>query len=371
MIQMKSGAHALAASLVACVALAGCSEEAPPPAAELVRSVKSVTVADASQFGRREFPGTAQGTQEVELAFRVAGPLIERPVNVGSELAPGDLVARIDPRDFEVALRTVEGQLSRARAALQRAQADFRRSQSIFKEDPGAISETAVDRAREARDRSAADVRSLQASVDAARDQLEYTELRSPLAGTVVATYVENFENVRAKQAIVRVVDDSKVEMVIAIPESLISYTPEVTDITVTFDAFPDVRVPATVKEIGTSASTTTRTYPVTLIMDQPEEAKVLSGMAGRATAKPPESFSEASVVIPVAAVFSPSEGERFVWIIDEAGVVSRRAVEVGEITAGGIQILEGLEPGETVAAAGVHYLKEGQKVRPFDAAEG
>ncbi len=370
MFESARASQAFVCVFLASAGLAGCADDAPP-AQEVVRSIKAVTVADPTQFGQREFPGTAKGTQEVELAFRVAGPLIERPVDVGSVVAPGDLVARIDPRDFEVNLRTVEGQLERARAALQRTEADFRRSQRIFSEDPGAISETAVDRAREDRDRSAANVRSLEASVDAARDQLEYTELRSPLGGTVVATYVENFENVRAKQAIVRVVDDSKVEMVVSIPESLISYAPDVTDIKVIFDAFPDVRVPATVKEIGTQASTTTRTYPVTLIMDQPAQARILSGMAGRASGTPPESLGEVAMVLPVAAIFSPSEGERFVWVIDDAGVVSRRAVVVGEITAGGMQVLDGLEPGETVAAAGVHYLKEGQKVRPFDAADG
>lgn len=358
------------ALLCASVLLAGCDDPAPPPSAVVVRPIKAVTVADPSQFGRREFPGVARGTQEVELAFRVAGPLIERPVDVGSTVKPSDLIARIDPRDYEVNLRTVEGQLARAHAALERSAADFDRSQRIFSEDPGAISETAVDRAREQRDRAAADVRSLEASVDAARDQLAYTELESPMSGTVVATYVENFEDVRAKQAIVRLVDDSRVEMVISVPESLISYAPEVTELRVTFDAFPALSIPARIKEIGTSASTTTRTYPVTLIMDQPDGARVLSGMAGKATGTPPARSGQSKVVVPVSAVFSPGEEDgTFVWVIDGAtNTVTRRAVTIGEVTANGIEVADGLAPGDTIAAAGVSYLKEGQEVRPFDA---
>ena len=80
------------------------------------------------------------------------------------------------------------------------------------------------DRAREERDRAAADVRSLEASVDAARDQLAYTELKAPLAGTVVATYVENFEDVQAKQAVLRILDDSRIEIVISVPEQIASH---------------------------------------------------------------------------------------------------------------------------------------------------
>jgi RND family efflux transporter MFP subunit len=182
----------------------------------------------------------------------------------------------------------------------------------------------------------------------------------------VVATYVENYEDVRAKQPVVRIVNDSSVEMVVGIPESLIAFAPDVKDIRVTFDAFPDREIPAEIKEIGSEASEITRTYPVTLIMEQPEDFRVLPGMAGRATGTPPlEAFGK-TMQLPVSALFSPDEtGTSFVWVIDEpAGTVSRRAVEVGTLTVAGVQVISGLEPGEWVATAGVHYLTEGQKVQ-------
>ena len=163
-----------------------------------------------------------------------------------------------------------------------------------------------------------------------------------------------------------RIVDDSRVEMVISIPESLISYAPHVKDIKVTFDTFPDQPIPATIKEIGTEASQTTRTYPVTLIMDQPEGFKILAGMAGRTSGTPPDSFAGDRLEVPVSAVFSPEEDEKtYVWIIDEQSkTVSRREVSTGELTSRGISIASGLEPGEWIATAGVHTLKEGQEVK-------
>ena len=92
---------------------------------------------------------------------------------------------------------------------------------------------------------------------------------------------MENFEDVQNKQAILRLLDDSKIEMIIDIPEHLIINAAYVKDAFVVFDAFPGREIAATIKEIGTEASSTTRTYPVTLIMDQPEDIRILPGMTG------------------------------------------------------------------------------------------
>jgi membrane fusion protein, multidrug efflux system len=358
--------------LVACGAitwLAACSEK-PGPEKPVIRPVRAIQVADPSKITQREFPGQAKATQEIELSFRVAGPLITRPVNVGDEVAADDVVARIDPRDFEVNLRAVKGQLTLARAAHKRAAADYERAVHILKDDPGAISRSAVDRAEEDRDRALANVDTLEASVQAAEDALSYTYLHAPFDGQVVALYVENFEDVRAKQPIMRILDTSSIEMVVHIPENLISYAPAVTKIEATFDAFPGRAIPATIKEIGTEASRTTRTFPVTLIMKQPKDFKILAGMAGTATAPPPASLLTGKLELPVAAVFSPEEdGKSYVWVIDEGTkTVKRREVTTGELGDRGIQITSGLKSGEWVATAGIHYLSEGQQVTLLDA---
>ena len=80
--------------------LMGCGEEAAPEKT-VVRPVKAMKVSDVEGFRQRQFPGRAKGTQEVDLAFRVSGPLITRDVDVGSVVKTGDVVARIDPRDFQ------------------------------------------------------------------------------------------------------------------------------------------------------------------------------------------------------------------------------------------------------------------------------
>ncbi|MFQ5936095.1 MAG: efflux RND transporter periplasmic adaptor subunit [Acidiferrobacterales bacterium] len=354
--------------------LAGCTQEQPEEVAP-VRPVRAIRVGDASGLDQSYLPGKARAAQEVDLSFRVDGPLITRPVNVGDEAKANDIVARIDPRDYQVALRNAQGQLEDARAALVRAEAEYKREQNIFKQDPGATSKTAVARKREARDRAKASITSLEATVAAAKDRLSYTYLKAPFSGTIVTTYVENFQSVRAKQPIVRLLDTQRIKFDIDIPERYISYIPGAKNIRVRFDAFPDNEVPAELFEIGTEASRTTRTYRVTLIMDQPQDFQILAGMAGKATGevKTPDRQQRNDIIIPVTAVFSPEKGtDSYVWVVDDATKqVSRRQVVARRLADAGIVIEQGLKPGEWVATAGVHFLQEGQKVRILGEREG
>ena len=345
----------------------GCSKQEAEEK-EIIRPVRHFQIPSPGQFSQRNFPGRAQATQEIDLAFRVTGPLISRPVDVGDEVKAGDIVARIDPQDFQVAVNSAQGKLDNAIAASQRAESEYQRELKILKADPGATSQTAVDRKREQRDKARANIKSFAADLEGAKDQLSYTYLKAPFDGNVVKTYVENFENVQAKQPIVRILDDSSIEMVVNIPESLISLAPHVEDIKVVFDPFLDTEIPAQIKEIGTEASATTRTYPVTLVMQQPEDKKILPGMAGKASGRPPSEMvgRTLGVEIPVTSVFTDeSSGDSFVWVIDESNLtVSKRQVEVDQMGDRGVRIISGLEEDELIASAGVNYLFEGQKVK-------
>ncbi len=334
--------------------------------------VRAVQVSDPADFTKRWFPGQAKATQEVDLSFRVAGPLIERPVNVGDEVPKGQGVARIDPRDFEVELRNAQGQLEREIAVLKRAEADYERVIRIKKQDPGAVSQSLIDRSQQLVASTQGNIRSLQAAVAAAKDRLSYTYLNAPFDGIITATYVENFQNVKAKQPIARLIDHSKIEMIVNIPEDLIHYADYLQAagnvLRVRFDPFPDRELEAQIKEVGKEASRTTRTYPVTLIMDQPEDIKILPGMAGKANRAValPKMQDQTVIVIPETAVFSTDDSDTtYVWVIDDQKkTVARREVKAGELLDTGIAIAEGLKPGEWIATAGVHYLREGRQVR-------
>ena len=407
--------------LVTCAA-SGCRE---PSIETAVRPVRAIRVGDVEEINGRSFPGQAQATESANLSFRVAGPLKEFPVKVGDQVTRGQLLARIDARDFEVALENAQGELARAeanldamktgarpeeleqlKAAVQKCEAEYNRAYADYQRDAALLKKDAVTQAEYDRTRQMAlraqaelrtaeealrigevgareedirakeaEIRSLEAAVTAAQDQLDYTELKAPFDGVVAATFVENFETVQAKQQILRLLDISSIEITIEIPESLISNVEYVRDLTCVFDAFTDTKIEGVeVKEVGTEASAVTRTFPVTLIMDQPDQStgvRILPGMAGRVSgrAKLPDQVEQQGLDVPETAVFSGDGGRQFVWVIDENSMTVRpQAITPGELTTTGMRVT-GVKPGQLIATAGVHYLQEGQEVRIHKAA--
>ncbi|RLA23372.1 MAG: hypothetical protein DRQ61_04045 [Gammaproteobacteria bacterium] len=332
--------------------LTGCGSE-PPVTAKLIRPIPAIIVGETQQISGRKFPGKAKATQEVDLSFDVGGKLIERPVDIGDVVKKGDVIARLDPRDFLARVKSTKAELKKAKRNLVRVK-------KLIK--GGNISQFDYDRVEASVDVAAA-------NLDIAQKALSDSVIKAPFDGHISNLYAENYQAVLPKKVIARLLDTTQVEMVVQFPENLISKVSYIDDIHVTFDSFPGVALPATIKEISNEASQTTRTYPVTLIMPQGNGIKILPGMAGNATGKmtkPGSTETPDKLVVPISAVFTPdTEKQDSVWVINEkTGNVQLRAVEVGQLTQSGIQIIDGVQAGEWIAIAGVHTLSEGQKVR-------
>jgi len=342
------------ALLISILGLTACSDDKVEKP-EVIRPVRAIKVAGDVQFAGRDFPGRAKATNEVNLAFDVGGTLKQRPVNVGDNVKKGQLIASLDPRDFESTVKE-------ARAGFINADANFKRAEKLIKKN--FISKADYDRLY---------ARKLvtSAELEKAKKAMADSVMKAPFDGYISVLPVENFQSVLAKEQVARLVDISQIEMIIDIPESTISMVRYAVDIKVVFDAFPSREVPATIKEIATEASLTTRTFPVTLIMDQPEDIKILPGMAGKARGRvsddaPQNKSQNKGIQIPVSAAYSPEEDDNtYVWLInEETGEVHRQVVSLGKVISSGLVITEGVNPGDWVVTAGVHFLREGQKVK-------
>lgn len=339
--------------------LGGCAEEPAPQ--EVIRNVRATKIADPHAFDARTFPGRAKAHDEVNIAFEVRGRVAQRPVDVGDKVKAGQLLAALDPRDYQ-------NSLEEAKAAQRQAKTYRDRVAGAVKS--GAVSKQDLTDAEARLDATVAEVKIREKA-------LADTVVNAPFDGKLAAIYVENHEQIRAKQVVMRLLDTARMEMIIDIPEDRIAYAQYVKEFKVRFGAIPDREIPAEIWEISNEASLATRTFPVTLIMDNPPDLNIKPGMAGEATATLdlPSDLQETGFVVPASAVVRESaareEGsyDSYVWVIDEQSkTVAKRVVVPGRLTPYGLLINEGLKQGEWVAVAGAHYLREGQKVMILDA---
>lgn len=350
------------------------SEEAPP---EVIRPVKTATVAAGTEIAGMTLPGTVRASQRVELAFKeVGGRLIELPIEgrEGQQVKQGELLARIDPKDFKTDLNRVQGRLKEAVASLDLAKAEYDRVNRIQKKDPGAVSMADVDRKREGVNAMQGRIRALQAAVESAKNQLSYTNLKAPFAGVIAQRFVDNFQNVKPKQPILALEDVTQIEILIDVPENVIAVARSTKDEEIKavakFPTAPDKQYELQLKEYATRADAATQTYQVVLQMPQPEDLNIFPGMTATVTlALGSSATPDSAILIPAIAVVAKPDGTSFVWEINPDDMtVHQREVKVGSISGSeSIRIVEGLIGGEKIAVAGVLKLQEGMKVRLWE----
>ena len=349
-----------------------------PQAAEPVCTVRTMTLTAAGSISKHHYFGTVQGSQRVNLSFRVPGPLVELPFDMGNRVKKGDLIGRIDPRDFKTRLNQAQSSLAQAQAKHAEAQSNFKRYEELYKKK--VIAEAQYDRYKTALDVARSNLKSAEAQVAAARDALADTELRAPFDGVIVGRMVENFQDVQAKQPIASLQNLQNVEIVFSVPDKdIISATagtsaqsiaegsiPEAVSFLVTarFEAIPDRTFDVKFKEFGAQADPQTQTYPVTVTMNQPENFRILPGMPVDITVDTvrPRTSDEQSFFVPASAVVGDPSGACWLWRYVD-GRVHKTPVTLGSYRGDRIEVKGDLKPENIIITAGMNYLKEGQKV--------
>ena len=340
------------------VVLSGCGRDKVVERAPVVRAVKVVTVGgDSAQS--RAFPGMVEASDQVDLSFRVGGPLIEFPVLEGDFVTKGQMAARIDPRDYRI-------RLDAARAEVERAEADFRRYSALYEKD--AVSKAQLDQALAARDVA-------RAQEEDAAANLDDTYLRAPFSGRIAEAFVENFQDVTAREPILSLISVTQVKIVVDIPENLVARfkaTQRESRFVARFDAAPGQEFAARPSEVATQADPRTQSFRVTFTLPQPEGINVLPGMTATVVRYPPPGES-IEIVVPAVAIFADETGSPHVWIVDRAtGAVERRSVRTGKLSdTDSIVVLEGLVLGEDVAVSAVSRIRDGMTVRPIEEVSG
>ncbi|EKT4466423.1 efflux RND transporter periplasmic adaptor subunit [Pseudomonas putida] len=341
--------------LCAGVSLAACSsdEEAPVP----VRPVLSVVVEPQVQSQLGRFAGSIQARFESTLGFRVSGRIARRWVDVGAQVQPGDTLATLDPTDQQNQLRAAEGDLARVQAQWINAQANARRQQQLY--DRGVGAQAQLDIAQTDLKTTGAALEQARSAVSQARDQLDYSTLRTDHAAVVTAWQAEAGQTVSAGQAVVTLARPDVKEAVIDLPITLAEQLSKALTFTVASQLDPAINTTATLRELEPQADATTRTRRARLTLASTPDAFHL----GTAISVTLTSAVSPRSELPLSALFEGA-GKPQVWVIDpQQKTVATRDVTLIERTASSIVLASGVQPGERVVTAGVNSLKPGQKV--------
>ena len=338
-------------------------KQAIPEESALIRPLKIFVVGSDFAMSGRKYPGKVSADQSVDLAFQVDGPLIEFPVKNGDIVVAGQILAKLDPRDYEKALTSAKSEYEKAKTQLDRIEKAY---------EGGAVSGTDLTNAETAKETT-------KAAMETAQKSLEDTVLVAKFDGTIASTFVDQFENIKAKQPILTLQDASTVTLEVSVPEERVAIAElgkerDKFDFIATFDYLPNESFRVDVKKFNPEADPVTQTYLATFMMPSPKNVTILPGMTATIVEykKVKDQDTSDGFPVPVNAVPIDEQGKYYVWKANPAPdgktyTVHKTIVKVGKMAQGSIKITDGLSKGDRIAAAGVNFLQEGQRVYLLD----
>ena len=337
--------------------LSGCRSADEGPAAE-VRPVRVTTIESRAIGDTVALTGTVQAQTEINQSFRIDGRLIERTVDIGDTVRPGQLLARLDPQNEDSGLQAARAQLAAAQAQLVEARNNHERMRDLVAEN--AVSRSAYDQAVALLQTAESQVEAVQASLDLAQNRLSYTRLFADVAGVVTARGAEPGEVVGAGRMVVQVAREGARDALFGVPAQLKESAPRNPDITVVLTSDPRVTAQGKVREVSPRADPVTGTFAVRVrLLNPPDAMRLGTTVTGRM-----QLASASGIEVPASALIR-ADGKVAVWVVDpKALTVSARTIEVQAQDPEKVRVRSGLNAGDLVVTAGVHALRPGQKVR-------
>jgi RND family efflux transporter MFP subunit len=337
--------------------LSACQQDEAPAAAG-VRPVRAITVEKSAGDETVALTGTVQAQTEVNFAFRIDGRMIERNVDVGQTVMPGQLLARLNPDTEETNLRSAQAQLAAARARLVEVRKNFERQQTLLERQ--LTPRAAFDQAMASLQTAESNAESAQGSVTIAETRLSYTRLVADAGGIVTAVGAESGEVVPAGRMIVQIAREEGRDAVFDVPAQVKDAAPGNPTVSVTLTTDPTVTAAGRIREVSPQADPITGTFRVRVgLIDPPPGLRLGSTVVGRMAAD-----SVPAIAVPGSALVRRGD-QNAVWVVDpETLTVSLRSIEIGRHETARVVVADGLAPGELVVTAGVQALYPGQQVR-------
>jgi len=308
--------------------------------------------------------GTVTAYNTVTVRSQVDGELVEVGFDEGGKVEKGDVLARIDPRSYQVALDQALGQQKQNQAQLSNAQRDLQRYQQLYKQN--SIARQQVDTQAALVQQLQGAVASDKAAVDSARLQLDYTQITAPISGRLGLRNVDvgNIINASSTDGLVVITQTQPISVLFTLPQAQL---PEVaarlregrTLAVDLFDSTDATRIAqGELAAVDNQIDVATGTVKLKARFENEDESLF------------PNQFVNVhlrvdtveSLLIPSEAVQQGSIGA-FVYVVDEENKVRIQAIKTGRVTDGVTAVASGLQAGQRVVTEGVDRLREGGQV--------
>lgn len=337
--------------------LAACQRETETSVPE-ARPVRAITVERREAGTPLTFTGRIEAEDEVALAFRISGRLLENSGKLGDQVQPGQIVARLESQNELNALRQAQAGLAAAQGQLTQARNHFERQETLLGQ--GWTTRANFDQAKQAQQTAQSQVDAAEAQLKIAHDLVGFTELKADAPGVLTATGPSAGEVVQAGQSIFRIARKDGRDAIFDIPSQVIRTAPSDPQISVSLTDDPTVTARGRIREVAPQANPATRTFEVKVgLTDPPAAMRLGATVTGRL-----ETVAVPIIEIPATALTRINQ-QPAVWIVDPANnTVSMRNVDVLRFDQAQVAVSQGLDTGEVVVTAGVQALHPGQKIR-------
>ncbi|MCP3921506.1 MAG: efflux RND transporter periplasmic adaptor subunit [Desulfobacterales bacterium] len=334
--------------------LVACSDTQPKKVAK-VRPAILIEVGQSIDKTFLSYPAVIKGEKGSELAFAVGGLVKEVNVKAGQDIKKGQILAKLDQRDFQIRLNS-------AQAAYKNADKEYQRAVRLLKES--AISRSYVDSRKLTRDTT-------KAQLDTANKAMADTIIVAPYSGNISKVLIEANQTAQPGRTVISMLNFAKLEAKINLPAHILAqskrYKKAKGAFFLTLEAATNRKIPAFFKEVSLEADTATQTYELILSFTPPEDLVILPGMNATFWMKDlSKTTGDKSISVPITAI-GTENGMKFVWVVNKTSMtVSKRVIAIEDGVGASLNILSGLSSGETIVKAGISYLSEGMKVRPW-----
>ena len=327
----------------------GCDGKKAPT--DHVPYVKTEVVTRGSGVNSLTFPGKTKSADDINVSFRVSGPILKVYVKAGDHVRKGQLLAVMDPRDYQT-------QLNATQAEYASIKADAERIIAMYNEENTTASN--YDKARYG-------LEQITQKLNNHRNQLADTKLYSPIDGYVQEVMHEGGETVAAGMPIISMFGSGTLEVEINVPAYDYANRDRMNSIYCKFDLLPEETFPLKLHSLSAEANSN-QLYTVRLrFMGQYDRSKITPGMTTMVFVNIDNDSTDTKVEIPSSAVLE-DKGTTKVFVFDpKSETVKSRNVTVRRLHRNGMaEVTSGLEDGETIVTAGVHHISDGQKAKPM-----